>query len=151
MKSNRKIKKIIPIIPAIIFLLCSVISAADDDVVLDAKFFRNFNSMQLIKRDEQFNDLQNRIVIGRGTITGISVSERYKKKYRIVIESSDSALYNQKFTFFVFLENKDTVDLLSLDSKFEFKGQLMGFTPLDTKRNEYILDVILMDGSTVIE
>ncbi len=131
--------------------MCGISSGDESDVVLDSVFFRDFNGRQLIQRDELFDGLVNRIVIGRGIITGISASERYKKKYRIIIESSDSAAYNQKFIFFVFLENKDTIDLLTLNSKFEFKGQLMGYTPLGSKRNEFILDVIMMDGSTVIE
>lgn len=147
---NKLIKNIL-LIPALIFLMCGISSGDESDVVLDSVFFRDFNGRQLIQRDELFDGLVNRIVIGRGIITGISASERYKKKYRIIIESSDSAAYNQKFIFFVFLENKDTIDLLTLNSKFEFKGQLMGYTPLGSKRNEFILDVIMMDGSTVIE
>lgn len=136
---------------SVIFILCTVLSGEGQEVVLDASFFKTFNSRQLIQRDDILSGLSNRIIIGRGKITAISASERYKKRYRIVIESSDSVIYNQKIVFYVFLENKDTVDLLSLESKFEFKGQLMGYTPLGTKRNEYILDVILMDGSTLIE
>lgn len=132
-------------------MLCTILPAEGQEVVLDASFFKTFNSRQIILRDDILSGLTNKVIIGRGKITSISASERYKKRYRIVIESSDSLLYNQKMVFFVFLENKDTVDLLSLESKFEFKGQLMGFTPLGTKRNEYILDVILMDGSTLIE
>lgn len=148
--NNDKIKNFL-IIPLILFCICGVLSAEEAEVVLDGRFFRDFNVRQLIQRDEYLEDLTKKIIIGRGIITGISVNDRYKKKYRITIESSDSAAYNQKIIFFVFLENKDTVDLLSLNSKFEFKGQMMGYTPLSTKRNEYIIDVILMDGSTVIE
>jgi len=148
-KNNRIISFLL--IPVFTVLTCAVLSGEDAAVVLDAKFFKDFNGKQLIQRDEYLSSLANKIVIGRGKITGISLNERYKKKYRIIIESSDSAVYNQKMIFFVFLENKDTLDLLSLDSKFEFKGQLVGYTPLVTKRNEYIVDVILMDGSTVIE
>ena len=150
MKNNNIIKKIL-LIHCLIICLCTVLSGEGSEVVLDAVFFKDFNNSQLIQRDELCDGLINKIVIGRGTITGISPNERYKKKYRIIIESSDSSLYNQKFIFFVFLDNKNTIDLLSLNSKFEFKGQLMGYTPLGSKRNEYILDVILMDGSTVIE
>ena len=135
----------------VVFMLCSILPVKGQEVVLDASFFKTFNSRQIILRDDILSGLTNKVIIGRGKITAISANERYKKRYRIAIESSDSILYNQKIVFFVFLENKDTVDLLSLESKFEFKGQLMGFTPLGTKRNEYILDVILMDGSTLIE
>jgi len=150
MKNNTKIKKIL-IILSFIVCLCEASFSEDADVVLDGRFFRDFNNRQLIQRDEFLDVITKKIIIGRGIITGISVNDRYKKKYRIIIESSDSAVYNQKIIFFVFLENKDTVDLLSLNSKFEFKGEMMGYTPLGTKRNEYIIDVILMDGSTVIE
>jgi len=150
MMTDKILKKVL-MIPVFIILICSVLSGQSAEVVFDAGFFKDFNSKQTIQRDDFFETLTNKVVIGRGIITAISVNERYKKKYRIIIESSDSSAYNQKFIFFVFLENKDTIDLLNLNTKFEFKGQLMGFTPLSTKRNEYILDVIMMDGSTVIE
>lgn len=150
MMNSRIIRKLL-IISVFIIIICSVLSGEDAEIVLDDKFFKDFSKIQIIQRDDHFQSLINNIVIGRGIITGISVNERYKKKFRLAVESSDSAAYNQKIIFFVFLENKDTVDLLNLNTKFEFKGQLMGFTPLNTKRSDYILDVVLMDGSTVIE
>jgi len=139
------------LIMLLVICMISALYSEETEFVLDAAFFKDFNSKPLIQRDDLFESLSNKIVIGRGTITGISVNERYKKKYRLVIESSDSSAFDSKIIFFVFLENKDTVDLLSLNTRFEFKGQLMGYTPLGTKRSEYILDIILMDGSTLIE
>jgi len=150
MSNNNIIKKIL-IIFMLAACLCALSSGEGADVVLDHKFFKEFSSRQAIQRDEILDSLNKKIVIGRGIITNISAKDRYKKKYRVTIESSDAAAYNQKIIFFVFLDNKDTVDLLSLNSKFEFKGQMTGYTPLGTKRNEYIIDVIMMDGSTVIE
>ena len=148
---NKGIIKNFLFIPMFTFFMCAVLSGETAEVVFDADFFKDFNSRQIIQRDEYFDSLANKIVSGRGKITAISVSERYKKKYRIIIESSDSTVYNQKIIFFVFLENKDKINQLSLNSNFEFKGQLMGYTPLGTKRNEYILDIVFMDGSTIIE
>jgi len=148
---NKSIKNKFYFIVLFVGLFSSLLSGEDGEVVLDSSFFKDFNSSQIIQRDDIFSGLINKVVIGRGKITGISANERYKKKYRIMIESTDSAIYNQKIIFFVFLENKDTVDLLTIDSRFEFKGPLMGYTPLGTKRNEYILDVIFTDGSTLIE
>jgi len=150
MKNNKRKIKFFTVL-LFICLFSVILSGEESEVVLDESFCKDFNSRQIIQRDDILSGLINKVIIGRGKITGISANERYKKKYRVMIESSDSILYSQKVIFFVFLENKDTVDLLTLDTKFEFKGQLMGYTPLSTKRNEYILDVILMDGSTVIE
>lgn len=132
-------------------IFTSYVSGDNAEVVMDAGFFKELSSKQVIQRDEIFDSLNGKIIIGRGKIISIAPNERYKKKYRVIIESSDSAEYDQKFLFYVFLENQNTVELLSADSGFEFKGQFMGYTPLGTRRNEYIIDVVMMDGSTVIE
>jgi len=124
---------------------------ADNEVVMDSFFFKKFNSLNSLVRDEFLDQHLNNIIIGRGVITEILEKERYKKQYRIIVESSDAAKFGQKFIFYIFTENRDTFDLLTKDSAFEFKGQFVGYTPLDTKRNAYILDVIFMDGSTIIE
>jgi hypothetical protein len=140
------------LLPAVIILLVSgILSAAGTEIVFDSKFFEKFNAKHAIERDEYLENILNKIIIARGTIIKVAPFERYKKKYRIIIESSESTDYNQKILYYVFLDNKNTVELLTENSTFEFKGQLMGYTPLVTKRNEYILDVIFMDGSTVID
>ena len=142
--------KALNILIAIIFISIGLFGQ-EADVVFDGSFFKEFNKKSLIQRDEFFEAITNKIILGRGKITEITPNQRYKKKHRIKIEASDSAAYGQKFIFYVFIENKDMVDLLSVGSKFEFKGQFMGFTALSTKRNEYIIDVLIMEGSTLIE
>ena len=137
---------------AILLLLLSVSPLySDSELVMDAAFFKKFNSVSIIARDEYLEGYLNSIIIGRGKIRSVTESERYRKKYRVTVESTDSVKYNHKFTFFLFLDNKDTAELLNVDAEFEFKGQFMGYTPVNTKRNVYIIDAVLMDASTVIE
>ena len=136
----------------VFIIFFAVISlAADDVIVFDSALYKKFSSIQPIEKDSFFKNMLNRVIIGRGKILSVSLTQRYRKRYRIVIESIESSRYNQKILFYVFLENKNTADILDLDTSFEFKGQLMGFTPLGTKRNEYILDILFMEGSTLIE
>lgn len=149
MNNHRKISKFF--LNVFIILFPAMIIAADDLIVFDASFYKKLSIIQPIEKDSFFENIQNRIIIGRGKILSVSLNKRYKKKYRIVIESNESSQYNHKIFFYVFLENKNTADILNLNSTFEFKGQLMGYTPLGTKRNEYILDVIFMEGSALIE
>jgi len=134
-----------------VLTLITTLSAADNITVLDASFFKNFVSVNSLVRDDYIEKRLNSIIIGRGIITDISENERYKKRFRIIVESSDAQAFGQKFYFYIFIDNRDTFDLLTKNSSFEFKGQLVGYTPLDTKRDEYILDVLFMDGSTIIE
>ena len=148
-RMNKYLHKVILV--TLFFALFIPVSAAESDLVMDKTFFKTFNALNSIVRDEFVEKQMNRIVIGRGTIISVSDQERYKRKYRIVVESSDAPVYGQKFLFYIFIDNKDTFDLLTVNSSFEFKGQLVGYTPLETKRNQYILDIIFMDGSTIIE
>lgn len=137
---------------AIFLILISVSPLfSDNELVMDSAFFRKFSSVSIISRDDYLEGYVNGIIIGRGKITSVTESERYRKRFRVVIESSDSSRFGQRFTFYLFLDNKDTADLLTAGTDFEFKGQFMGYTPLNTKRNAYIIDAVLMDASTVIE
>jgi hypothetical protein len=132
-------------------MITTVLFAAGEPIVLDSAFFQKFSTIHPIEKDTFFNNMVNNVIIGRGKILSVSFIQRYKKKYRIVIESAESSRYNNKILYYVFLDNKNTTDILEINSTFEFKGQLAGFTPLNTKRNEYILDVIFIEGSTIIE
>jgi len=142
------IRKYIAIIVLIFFALPLF---PQTEVVMDTSFFRKFSSVSVISRDDYLEGYLNSIIIGRGKIISVTESERYKKRYRVAIESSDSSRYGHKFLFYLFMDNKDTADLLNAGADFEFKGQFMGYTPLNTKRNAYIIDAVLMDASTVIE
>ena len=128
-----------------------MIIAAEDVIVFDSLFFKKLSIIHPLEKDTFFETLQNKIILGKGKILSVSLNKRYKKKYRIVIEASESSQFNNKIFFYVFLDNKNTTDILNLNTTFEFKGQLMGYTPLGTRRNEYILDIIFMEGSTLIE
>lgn len=153
MKMNRCLYKafLYLIVTFTVSVILLPVTAAENELVMDKSFFKYFTALNSLVRDEFIEKHMNRIVIGRGTIINISEQERYKKRYRIVVESSDASEYGYKFRFNIYTDNKDTLDLLTLDSSFEFKGQLTGYTPLDIKRNQYILDIIFMDGSTIIE
>lgn len=152
-KMNSRLYKLIQtiIVAVVISAALLPLTSAENELVLDKTFFKNFTVLNSLVRDEFIEKQMNRIVIGRGTIISITEQERYKKKYRIVVESSDAPEFGYRFRFYIFTDNKDTLDLLTLDSSFEFKGQLAGYTPLDTKRTHYILDILFMDGSTIIE
>ncbi len=142
-------KKIVIMISIIIFTLTAGFSQTE--LVMDLSFFKKFSIVKPVSRDEYLEGYINSIIIGRGKITSISERERYKKKFRVTIESSDSSRYGQKFIFLLFLDNKDTADLLTTGTDFEFKGQFMNYTPINTKRNGYIIDAVLMEASTVIK
>jgi hypothetical protein len=107
--------------------------------------------MSTIERDIYLDELPGRIIIGRGTILTIVERENYKKNFRIEVSAGESSRYRLKFLYYVYFDDKNIIELLSENSSFEFKGQLMGITPVNSQRSEFILDIVFMEGSTIIQ
>ena len=133
----------------IVFLALQVFSV--ENLVFDRTFFQSFAKMNSLQRDISLNEITNRIVIGRGTVLTVVERENYKKQYRIEVLAGEASQLRLKFIYYVYFDDKNIIDLLTEDANFEFKGQLMGITPLNSLRNEFILDVVLMEGSTIID
>lgn len=133
----------------IVLLALQVFSV--ENLVFDRTFFQSFAKMNSLQRDISLNEITNRIVIGRGTVLTVVERENYKKQYRIEVLAGEASQLRLKFIYYVYFDDKNIIDLLTEDANFEFKGQLMGITPLNSLRNEFILDVVLMEGSTIID
>ncbi len=133
-----------------IILLCFNTNIySSDELVIDTRFFREFYTLHDLKKSEYLDKLQDKIVIARGNIKSVIEKEYLKRKYRITVEQSGFGKI--KFIYHIYLNNKNTIDLLTENSFFEFKGQFIGHTSVDTKHSIYIIDIIYMDGSTIIK
>ncbi len=138
----------------ILFLLLIISTSplfSIESLVFDNTFFKSFSTKSSIQRDIYIDELSGKIIIGRGTILTVLERENYKKNYRIEVLASEASGNRLKFLYYVYFDDKNIIDLLSEDASFEFKGQLMGITSVNTHRSEFILDIVLMDGSTIID
>jgi hypothetical protein len=116
----------------------------------------SFNSAlfsDLAKADPMTRDLLlsshiNSVVEGIVTVVKMEEKQLYHKKLCIV-----ATIYQQKIsiTFNIYTENTDYFELLQQGQKMSFKGQCVAVTPLGTKRDAYMLDIILEDGAAVVE
>jgi hypothetical protein len=138
-------------ISAVLILFLSLQVFSVENLVFDRTFFNSFVRMNSLQREIFLEDLTNRIVIGRGTVLTVVERENYKKQYRIEVLAGEASPLRMKFIYYVYFDDKNIIDLLTEEASFEFKGQLMGITPLNTARSEFILDVVLMEGSTIID
>jgi len=118
---------------------------------LNSAFYYKFYRMRTISRDHYLNKLLNTRFQGRGKITSIEEYDRYRKRFRIKLVDTSSTKYNISIIIYIFLNNEDSVKLLKIDDVFDFKGQLMAYTPLNSKRSSYIFDIILEDGAVVLQ
>ncbi|OHD68503.1 MAG: hypothetical protein A2W19_14555 [Spirochaetes bacterium RBG_16_49_21] len=118
---------------------------------LDEKFFSELYRTPPVLRDSFLEHRLNSIVSGRGIIKSIDAYGRLKKNYRLVLIDEKASRSNCIITYHLYLADKDTVSILKKDELFEFTGQLIAYTPLNSKRDAYILDVILEKGIMILE
>jgi len=119
-----------------------------DTIILNSAFFSAFTKIEPIKRDLFLDKRLNSVLQGRGYVESVEADERYNMKYRIVVK--DSEALNLHIRYNIFTNNKEYRTLLKKSELFEFSGQFIIYTPLNSKKDSYIFDIILQRGSLVV-
>lgn len=118
---------------------------------LDKKFYSEFYRTPPVLRDDFLESKLNTIVIGRGMITSIKKIQKFKKNYRIVMMDQEAERLNIRITYHVYIDSKHSISMLKDKESLEFSGQLIAYTPTNSKRDAYILDIIFEKGTMVLE
>ncbi len=120
-------------------------------VPLDKKFFTEFYRTAPILRDEFIESRLNTVVLARGLVTSVQKITQLKKKYRIIMTDPEAERLNIKITYHVYIDSAISISMLQENKNLEFSGQLVAYTPLNTRRDAYILDILFEKGAVVIE
>jgi len=151
------------IIPTIALSLLAVVLSApvmsDDGAVqqkslilaLDKKFYSELYLTPPVLRDEFLESRLNTIVTGRGFIISIKKIQKFKKNYRIEMIDRDAAQENIKITYHVYIDSSHSISMLKEKENLEFSGQLFAYTPANSRRDAYILDILFEKGAMVLE
>ena len=151
--NNKKILMTLLFFLALIPVLAFSETGEEKDVTLyiNNDFCSAFMKMPAVMRDDYLKDRLNAIVMCRGKVVSIDKIGRYKKPYRVVLRDPEAEKYGLFLTYYVFIESEDSVKLLAENEIFEFKGQIMSYTPVKVSRDAYILDILLEKGAIVVE
>ena len=151
LSTRRSILYIGLILLSTLLLSITVLRAHKNDslIILNRAFYSNFIRMESIKRDFFLDNILNRIFQGKGYVDTVENFSRYNKKFRIVIRDSEALNLNIRYN--IFTDKSDYFNMLKKSDIFEFKGQFIIYTPLNSRRDAYIFDIILIDGALVVE
>ena len=118
-------------------------------IQLNKEFYTNFSRSSPIERDILLNKMLNEVLQGRGYVESVEKIERYHRNYRIVAIESEAL--NLNIRFYIFTDNEEYPYLLKKGDFFDFKGQFIIYTPLSSRRDSYIFDIVLEDGALVVK
>jgi hypothetical protein len=119
-----------------------------DTIILNSEFFSAFTKIEPIKRDLFLDERLNSVLQGRGYVELVEADERYNMKYRIIVK--DSEALNLHIRYNIYTNNEEYRTLLKKSELFEFSGQFIIYTPLNSKKDSYIFDIVLHRGSLVV-
>lgn len=124
---------------------------ANNRVIFDKKFYSDLQRTAAVLRDGIFDERLNAIVQGRGKVRSIDKVQRYKKRYRVVVVDPEAEKLNLKVQYYIYIDSKTSISMLKTEENLEFSGQLVAYTPVNSRRDAYILDVIFEKGAMLVE
>jgi hypothetical protein len=122
-----------------------------DTAPLDNKFFTEFIRTPPVLRDNFLESRINTIVQGRGLIQSITKVQRFKKNFRVVLTEQDAERMNIRLIYHIYIDSRNSISLLKEQERLEFSGQLVACTPLNSRRDAYILDIIFEKGAMLVD
>jgi len=93
----------------------------------------------------------NTIIQGRGQVRSIEKIQRYKKRFRVVLVDLEAEKLNLKVLYYIYIDSKTSISMLNTEESMEFSGQLVAYTPVNSRRDGYIFDVIFEKGAMLVE
>ncbi len=114
------------------------------EIALDDEFIGNITAKSPLLRDNRLESKIGRPVRGECVVTGVDEYKRYDCTHRITgrIEKADFTLI-----IYLFSTGRQVKRISSKGMAITFKGQIMAATPLDLKKDAYILDIKLSEAA----
>jgi hypothetical protein len=118
---------------------------------LDGKFYSELSRTPAVLRDGAWSSRLNTVVMARGIITAVDTVKRFKKHYRVVLTDREAERVSLRIIYHLYIEDTNTVSMMKDNEILEFSGQVIAYTPLTSRRDAYIVDILFEKGATIIE
>lgn len=120
-----------------------------DTPVLSDEFYKTLQAAHILQRDIYLDGQLNKILTGRGQVDSLTESPRYRRRFKITVTGASAG--NIKIIYSLYTDEDDFLKVLHKNDLFEFRGQFVIYTPLSSRRDSYIFDVLLEDGAIVVD
>jgi hypothetical protein len=127
------------------------LSAREERALFNRAFFADLRRTPRIKRDLFLEERVNSLIVARGIIAGTSEKNAFGKRFRVVLKDPEAGALGISIVYHLYTDSLHSMEMLPEQRLFEFSGRLVAYTPTSTKRESYILDVIMEKGAVVIE
>lgn len=110
-------------------------------------FFTELSSTEPVKRDQFLDGHLTRIL--RSKVYIVSVERRTRYNRRVRITATESATTRISITYHLFTDQTEYLASLKKNDAFTFSGVFKVYTPLSSRRDSYLFDIVLVEGTAV--
>ena len=142
---------------AILLLFVCVVPALSQDqpvkqsISLGRDLYLEVARTQPVIRDKLMESRLRSFVEGKGLIQSVINEDRYRCSKCLVVQDRESLKYGINLRYYVFLRNQDEEVKALPGMKIQFRGQYLAYTPVDSSKKTYILDIVYESGTIVVE
>lgn len=115
--------------------------------IFDADFMKGFARMPAVSRDAVLESKLEFTIHFRGIVSAVDEEQRYRKRLRGIVVNDPADRADLKMKYYVFFNSDDSRIDIEQGGKFAFTGKFMSFTPLNTRRDSYIFDIVFENGT----
>jgi hypothetical protein len=129
----------------IVLMFCVILTAAAaaQKININMEFFDRFQEISPVKRNFFLDSLLNSDLSGKGIIESINISERYGRRFRIIIKENEAI--GISVLYYVYTNNEAYQTKLKKGVQFSFSGRFITYTPLSSERGAYVFDIVLSE------
>lgn len=127
----------------VFLVLITNTSGAQNVINIDSIFFKDFSKTAPLLRDDVFGVRLDSVIHFQGTVESIDTETRYMKKFRMKVSGDVPDYIPLKIMYYVYFDQGELYPSAKNEDRCAITGKLMSYTPLNTKRDSYILDIVL--------
>lgn len=141
----------------ILILIIFIVPASSQDepakqsIALDRDLFYEVARTKPMLRDKLFETRLRSFVNGKGIIQTIINEDRYHCTKCLVVQDKESLKYGINLRYYIFLRNQDEEAKVLPGMIIQFRGQCLAYTPVDSSKKTYILDIVYESGTVLVE
>lgn len=140
----------------LILLICRLPISAEDqgaapDFILGRDLYLEMTRVKPLVRDDVLDKRIGSIVDGKGVVRSVISEERYHCRVCLILQDVESSRYGINLRYHLFFKNREEAQKALPGMDMQFRGQIAGFTPLDSARKAYIIDIIYESGTVGVE
>ena len=119
-------------------------------IIINNAYITSLLARPIITRDQFVQQSANTIIQARGTVISIDRNGKFNRQFRLKVRDSIAIRHGIDIIYYIYLNRDASFEMLSPGMMYEFRGQVLFTTPLNSTRTSFGYSVLLSEGAILI-